>query len=121
MDIRKNGYIFTVSKAINMKTSTNYTNQEVAAGIKYMTSVYDWIKIEYDETTADEWMNNGCDTRYMVEYNAAYELFVNKVLNLRKDQKEAMGEIMLTKVYLRIRESAAYERLEKRLSELEKY
>lgn len=103
-------------------STTTYTQQELANGMKYIMNVVEWVKISYGEEAANKWVKSGfSDSKYMVEYNAAYVSFFEKVVNLRKDQKEAMQELLMTKVYCKIRERAAYQRLEKRLTELEKY
>lgn len=105
-----------------MKSNNKYSNEELSSGIKYIMNVVEWVKISYGEEAANEWVKGGfSDSKYMVEYNAAYVAFFEKVVNLRRDQKEAMEEMLLTKVYCKIRERLAYERLEKRLCELEKY
>lgn len=104
-----------------MQVNKTYTEQELSTGIKYLMSVVEWVKIAYGEQAAEEWIKNGfSNTQYLVDYNAAYEAFFTKIMKLRKDQKEAMQEMLLSKVYLRAKQAEVYNRLERRLAEIEK-
>lgn len=86
---------------------------DLKQAVNYIQNVVEWVSLTKGEEALKSLTNEDVLKQTMIEYNQAYEKFVEKFINSKKDVKDIIAKKMCGDVYFKIRTQSEFDTLHK--------